>query len=151
MIEGVLRHDTEMEIERQYVDSHGQSEVAFAFCQLLGFQLLPRLKAIAAQRLYLAEAGNGAYPNLACILARLAIGIRVKVALPSRGGQGRRHRAPVAERHPVCLWIERHAVIGQVVMLDQMPDHLPKPLLGSSCSTPLVGMPIAGASTVRLT
>ena len=25
MIEGVLRHDTEMEVERQYVDSHGQS------------------------------------------------------------------------------------------------------------------------------
>jgi hypothetical protein len=27
MIEGVLRHDTEMEVERQYVDSRGQSEV----------------------------------------------------------------------------------------------------------------------------
>lgn len=70
MIEGVLRHDTEMEVERQYVDSHGQSEVAFAFCRLLGFQLLPRLKAIAAQRLYLPAGGSAAYPNLACILAR---------------------------------------------------------------------------------
>jgi TnpA family transposase len=71
MIEGVLRHDTEMEIERQYVDSHGQSEVAFAFCRMLGFQLLPRLKAISAQRLYLPEAGStAAYPNLACILTR---------------------------------------------------------------------------------
>jgi TnpA family transposase len=30
MIEGVLRHCTEMEVEKQYVDSHGQSEVAFA-------------------------------------------------------------------------------------------------------------------------
>jgi TnpA family transposase len=71
MIEGVLRHDTEMQIERQYVDSHGQSEVAFAFCRLLGFQLLPRLKAIAAQRLYLPEVGGAVvYPNLACILAR---------------------------------------------------------------------------------
>src|SRR6478736_6013604 len=37
MIEGVLRHCTEMEIEKNYVDSHGQSEVAFAFCRLLGF------------------------------------------------------------------------------------------------------------------
>ena len=46
MIEGLLRHDTEMEVEKNYVDSHGQSEVAFAFCRLLGFQLLPRLKAI---------------------------------------------------------------------------------------------------------
>ena len=71
MIEGVLRHDTEMEVERQYVDSHGQSEVAFAFTKLLGFQLLPRLKAISGQRLYLPEAGGvAAYPNLACILAR---------------------------------------------------------------------------------
>ena len=32
MIEGVLRHDIAMEVERSYVDSHGQSEVAFAFC-----------------------------------------------------------------------------------------------------------------------
>jgi TnpA family transposase len=27
MIDGVLRHDTEMEVEKTYVDSHGQSEV----------------------------------------------------------------------------------------------------------------------------
>lgn len=71
IIEGVLRHDTEMEVERQYVDSHGQSEVAFAFCRLLGFQLLPRLKAIAAQRLHLPAAGTApTYPNLAPVLAR---------------------------------------------------------------------------------
>ena len=52
MIEGVLRHCTDVEIEKQYVDSHGQSEVAFAFCELLGFALMPRLKAIAKQKLY---------------------------------------------------------------------------------------------------
>ncbi len=40
MIEGVLRHCTDMDIERQYADSHGQSEVAFAFSYLLGFDLL---------------------------------------------------------------------------------------------------------------
>ena len=45
MIEGVIHHCTEMEVDRQYVDSHGQSTIAFAFCRLLGFQLLPRLKA----------------------------------------------------------------------------------------------------------
>lgn len=71
MIEGVLRHDTEMEVERSYVDSHGQSEVAFAFCRLLGFTLLPRLKAIAAQRLYLPAPGmSSAYPNLGPVLTR---------------------------------------------------------------------------------
>ena len=70
MIEGVLRHCTDMEIQRQYVDSHGQSEVAFAFCRLLGFELAPRLKAIARQRLYLPEAGlRAALPNLTPILS----------------------------------------------------------------------------------
>src|SRR5262249_47479877 len=58
MIEGVIRHCTEMAIDRQYVDSHGQSEVAFAFCRLLGFQLLPRLKAIGKQRLYRPDPGQ---------------------------------------------------------------------------------------------
>jgi TnpA family transposase len=52
MIEGVLRHDTEMDVEKQYVDTHGQSEVGFAFCHLLGFALLPRLKNLKKQRLY---------------------------------------------------------------------------------------------------
>lgn len=55
MIEGVLRHCTDIEIDKQYVDSHGQSEVAFAFCELLGFSLMPRLKAIAQQKLYLSD------------------------------------------------------------------------------------------------
>src|SRR5229473_2109681 len=71
MIEGLLRHDTEMEIEKNYVDSHGQSEVAFGFCRLLGFQLLPRLKAIHAQRLYRPEPGQpDAFPNLQPVLRR---------------------------------------------------------------------------------
>ncbi len=71
MIEGVLHHCTDMEIDRQYVDSHGQSEVAFAFCHLLGFQLLPRLKAIHKQRLYRPDAGQpDAYPNLRPVLRR---------------------------------------------------------------------------------
>lgn len=71
MIEGVLHHCTEMEIDRQYVDSHGQSTVAFAFCRLLGFELLPRLKAIHAQKLYRPETGKAdAYKDLQLILTR---------------------------------------------------------------------------------
>ncbi len=71
MIEGVMRHCTELEVDRQYVDSHGQSVVAFAFTKLLGFQLLPRLKAIHSQRLYRPETGQSdAYPNLQLVLSR---------------------------------------------------------------------------------
>jgi TnpA family transposase len=71
MITGVLWHCTEMTVERQYVDSHGQSEVAFAFCSLLGFQLLPRLKGIHRQKLYRPD-GKSAndYTNLKLVLTR---------------------------------------------------------------------------------
>jgi TnpA family transposase len=71
MIEGVVHHCTEMEIDRQYVDSHGQSTVAFAFCRLLGFQLMPRLKAIGRQKLSRPEAGQpDAYPTLQRVLGK---------------------------------------------------------------------------------
>jgi TnpA family transposase len=71
MIQGVLRHCTEMQIEKQFVDTHGQNEVAFGFTHLLGFQLMPRLKNIAKQKLYVPEAGLAAtYPNLQPILTR---------------------------------------------------------------------------------
>jgi TnpA family transposase len=71
MIEGVLRHCTDMVVEKAFVDSHGQSSVAFGFCHLLGFRLLPRLKAIHLQKLYRPQAGQpAAYPNLQPVLTR---------------------------------------------------------------------------------
>ena len=71
MIEGVLRHCTEKQVDRQYVDSHGQSEVAFAFCRLLGFDLMPRLKCIHRQKLYRPESRQPeAFSNLQAILTR---------------------------------------------------------------------------------
>ncbi len=71
MIEGVLKHCTDMSIDKQYVDTHGQSEVAFAFCNLLGFDLMPRLKNIGRQKLYQPEKGTfEQYSNLSPILTR---------------------------------------------------------------------------------
>jgi len=71
MIEGVVHHCTEMEVDRQYVDSHGQSTVAFAFCRLLGFQLLPRLKAIHSQKLSRPDVGQpDAYKHLQAVLTK---------------------------------------------------------------------------------
>jgi TnpA family transposase len=71
MIEGVLRHATDMDVEKDYVDSHGQDRVAFAFCYMLNFQLLPRLKGIGRQKLSRPEVGNPqAYTNLQPILTK---------------------------------------------------------------------------------
>lgn len=71
MINGVLKHCTSMEVKKNYVDSHGQSEVAFAFTHLLGFQLMPRLKRIKVQKLYRPHTGQAdAYPNLEPVMTR---------------------------------------------------------------------------------
>lgn len=71
MIEGVLRHCSNLSVEKNYVDSHGASEVGFAFSHLLHFDLLPRLKNIHTQRLAVAEANDAKkYSNLSSILSR---------------------------------------------------------------------------------
>ena len=69
MIEGVLRHGTDADIDRNYVDTHGQSAVGFAFTHILGFRLLPRLKNIGSQRLYRPEEED-AWPQLSRVLSR---------------------------------------------------------------------------------
>lgn len=71
MIQGVLRHCTEMAVDRHYVDSHGQSTIGFAFCRLLHFALLPRLKAIHSLRLYRPHTGRpDDYPHLQPVLSK---------------------------------------------------------------------------------
>lgn len=52
MIKGIIDHDTAMNMNRVFVDTHGQSFVGFAVSYLLGFNLLPRFKAINKQKLY---------------------------------------------------------------------------------------------------
>lgn len=53
MMEGLLHHGTDVPIEANYVDTHGASDIGFAFTHLLSYSLLPRLKNIGAARLYL--------------------------------------------------------------------------------------------------
>ncbi len=57
MLEGLLRHCTDAEIEANYTDTHGASVIGFAFCHLLGFRLLPRLKNIGSATLYRPDDG----------------------------------------------------------------------------------------------
>ncbi|MFJ8077320.1 Tn3 family transposase [Streptomyces sp. NPDC096176] len=74
MIEGVLRHCTDVEIDRQYTDGHGASIVGFAFAHMLGFNLLPRPKNVGSARLYRPAAGEDeTWPNLAPVLSTKTI------------------------------------------------------------------------------
>ena len=58
MIEGLVRHDTEMRVETNIVDSHGQGEVAFAFCRFPDVDLMSRLKRIKHDELCLPDKGS---------------------------------------------------------------------------------------------
>lgn len=71
MIEGVLRHCTEMNVQKNYVDTHGASEVGFAFSYMLDFDLLPRFKNIHSQRLYIVDKDDiSKYKHLTPIISR---------------------------------------------------------------------------------
>ena len=52
MVDGAIHHGTEMAVEANYVDTHGQSEIGFGITKLLGFDLLPRIKRINRVKMY---------------------------------------------------------------------------------------------------
>lgn len=69
MITGVLRHDTKMNMNKAYADTHGQSTVGFGFSYGLGFDLLLRIKGSQRQKLYYPSAYyKNNYPNLEPVL-----------------------------------------------------------------------------------
>ena len=71
MIEGAIRHSTDMAVEGNYVDSHGQTEIGFGITRLLGFDLLPRIKRINHVKLYRPGPKQpGDYPNIADAMSR---------------------------------------------------------------------------------
>jgi TnpA family transposase len=72
MMEGLIRHETEMRVEKNFVDAQGQSEVAFAVCHLVGgVRLRPRRKRLKDERLSLPDTGlASACPHRAGVLSR---------------------------------------------------------------------------------
>jgi TnpA family transposase len=77
MVEGAMRHGTSMEVEQNFVDSHGASFVGFGITRLLDFDLIARFKQINTMRLYVpGPAGQYAYPALTPALTRPVTGER---------------------------------------------------------------------------
>lgn len=71
MVDGAIRHGTDMRVEANYVDIHGQSEIGFGVTKLLGFDLLPRIKRINKVKLYRPAAGEtDLWPGLEPALTR---------------------------------------------------------------------------------
>jgi TnpA family transposase len=71
MVEGAMRHGTTMNVESNYVDSHGASFIGFGITRLLGFELIARFKQINTMKLYLpGRTERFSYPRLAPALTR---------------------------------------------------------------------------------
>lgn len=71
MIKGLIHHDTEMRIDKNMIDTHGQSEVAFPFCRFMSVELSPRLKRIKYSRLYLPDKSmEASLPHLKGVIER---------------------------------------------------------------------------------
>ena len=52
LLDGLLHHDTDLEVEEHTSDTHGYTENVFALCRLLGFRFCPRIKDLPSQQLY---------------------------------------------------------------------------------------------------
>jgi TnpA family transposase len=52
VLDGLLENETELPIRAHIVDTHGYTDHVFGLCYLLGFTFMPRLKNLAARRLF---------------------------------------------------------------------------------------------------
>ncbi|WP_100551500.1 Tn3 family transposase [Caedibacter taeniospiralis] len=69
MIKGVIDHDTKMNMDRVFVDTHGQSVLGFAVGYMLDFDLLPRFKAINKQKICgVTSSDKQKYENISLIM-----------------------------------------------------------------------------------
>jgi TnpA family transposase len=56
VLDGLLYHGSDLPIETHYVYTGGVSDMSFALCHLVGFQIVPRLRGFKDRKLYLFRA-----------------------------------------------------------------------------------------------
>lgn len=63
VLDGLLYHETDLQIEEHYTDTAGFTDHVFALCHLLGFRFAPRIRHLGDTRLFSLER-PGSYPTL---------------------------------------------------------------------------------------
>jgi TnpA family transposase len=63
VLDGLLYHESELQIEEHYTDTAGFTDHVFALCHLLGFRFAPRIRHIGQTRLFSVEKASR-YPTL---------------------------------------------------------------------------------------
>jgi TnpA family transposase len=67
VLDGLLYHESDIQIEEHYTDTNGYTEQVFAMCHLQGFRFAPRIRDIVSKNIYiLGEATD--YPALASLI-----------------------------------------------------------------------------------
>lgn len=67
VLDGLLYHETDLNIQEHYTDTAGYTDHVFAMCHLLGFRFAPRIRDLGDKRLYSIEKATE-YPGLAPLL-----------------------------------------------------------------------------------
>jgi TnpA family transposase len=58
VIDGLLHHETDLNIEEHYTDTAGYTDQVFGLAHLLGFRFAPRLRDLSDSKLYLIDKAN---------------------------------------------------------------------------------------------
>jgi TnpA family transposase len=67
MIDGLLYHETDLDIHEHYADTGGYTDQVFSTCHLLGFRFAPRLRDLGDRKLYTVEK-TSSYPDLSLLI-----------------------------------------------------------------------------------
>ena len=55
VLDGLLYHESDLQIQEHYTDTSGYTEHVFAMCHLLGFRFAPRMRDLPDKKLYTFE------------------------------------------------------------------------------------------------
>ena len=110
VLDGVLYHESDLDLEEHYTDTHGYTEINFAAFGMVGMRFCPRIRSLHRQRIYCADP-NRDHGVLEPVLKRVrrAVNFRLIAEQWDRIGQflrgvprGARHRdGRPAEAQPV--------------------------------------------------
>ncbi len=67
VLDGLLYHETDLNIEEHFTDSEGYTDQVFATCHLLGFRFAPRIRDLKDRRIFTIEKPSR-YPDLAPLI-----------------------------------------------------------------------------------
>ena len=78
VLDGLLYHESDLEIDEHYTDTHGYTEAQFAAFAMLGKRFCPRIRGLSKQRIYRADEDAARYGPLWPMLARRDRMLRVE-------------------------------------------------------------------------